>query len=62
MQEILAKEKDAMVKEREDSQKSSLLMKRTLDRKKRKKSKNLSKKGGGTKSPSKILASFFGLA
>jgi len=62
IQEILAKEKDAMAKERETDQKSGLLMKKTLDRKKRKKSKLPFKKGGGTKSPSKILASFFGLA
>lgn len=62
MQEILAREQDALSKLRADAQKSGLLIKRTIDRKKQKKQKSLNKKSGGSKSPSRILASFFGLA
>jgi hypothetical protein len=62
MQEILARDKDELTKKREASQKSGLLIKKTTDKKKVKNKKQLGKKGGASKSPSKILASFFGLA
>jgi hypothetical protein len=62
MQEILAREQDAESKMKADAQKCGLLIKKTIDKKRPKGKKQVGKKGGGTKSPSRILASFFGLA
>lgn len=60
IQEILAKEKDALFKLKEEYQKSGLLIKKTTDKKKQKGKKP--QKKGPSKGPSRILASFFGLA
>lgn len=59
--EILAREKDALTQLKDDTQKNGLLIKKTTDKKSKNK-KQQNKRGGSSKSPSRILASFFGLA